>query len=138
MTTILNEKDTSEADTPKLKPTPLNSNSKEKHEGTSRRSETREHSRKRSLMENQNNPTDEEEEEVSEEQKVEAMLKAERILGKYKNTEHLKKNPRSKVSWLVHAVNEVINSPVKQMKQHKLKFENTRRAAEYNAKILKQ
>ena len=68
---------------------------------------------------------------------IEAMKKAQRILSKYKNKSHLEANPQSDKSWLVHTINKIIHSPNKTMKQHKVKFHNSIKAAEWNAKLLK-
>ena len=66
--------------------------------------------------------------------RLESMRKAEEILGKYKNSLHRQTNSLSTMPWLVHSINEIINKPNKTIKRHKVKIENTKRAAEYNAK----
>ena len=68
---------------------------------------------------------------------LDSMKKAEEIIGKYKNTLHRQTNLLSTMSWLVHTINEITKKPNKTIKRHKVKFENTKRAAEYNAKLLK-
>ena len=57
---------------------------------------------------------------------IEAMEKAENILSKYKNTNHLTANPTSTKSWLIHTISTIIQTPGKQMKEQKVKFKNTR------------
>ena len=39
---------------------------------------------------------------------------------------------------MVHTINEITTKSNKKIKKHKVKFENTTRAAEYNAKLLKR
>ena len=77
-------------------------------------------------------------ERVSNEIKIKAMEKAERILSKYKINLNCKTNPNSKTSWLMHTISQIIDTADKVMQPHTYKFENTREAVNWNTKILKR
>ena len=77
-------------------------------------------------------------EKLTEDEKVQAMEKASKIMSKYKNNLHNNAHPHSQDSWLVHTIKKLLKSPNKSIKPHKYRFENTRDAAKFNTKLLKR
>ena len=77
-------------------------------------------------------------EHISEETKIKAMKKANRIMSRLNNNIHIKTNPGSRESWLMATIKTIINNTDRVILPHKYKFENTRDAAKYNTKLLKK
>ena len=69
---------------------------------------------------------------------IEQMEKARRILGKYKTRELQRTHPTVTESWLCHTIRGIIQPAGRAMTQHRFKFHNTRDTAKYNTKILKR
>ena len=64
--------------------------------------------------------------------KLENMVEAERMLSKYMNEKH------NTDSWLLDTIKNILESEEIVMKDHGLKFENTKAAAKFNSKLLKK
>ena len=77
-------------------------------------------------------------EKLTDDDKVQAMEQASKIMSKYQNNLHISVHPHSQDSWLVHTIKQLLKSPNKNIKPHKYRFENTRDAAKHNTKLLKR
>ena len=77
-------------------------------------------------------------ENMSQETKIQAMEKANKIMSKLHNDIHRKTNPTSHKSWLMATIRTIMNSTGKIILPHKYKFENTREAAKHNTTLLKK
>ena len=72
------------------------------------------------------------------EEEIRYISKAKDILRKYKNTQHKLSHPKSKKSWLVHTISNIIRQSDRNINPHKFQFTNTRDAAKFNTRILKR
>ena len=77
-------------------------------------------------------------EKLTDDDKVQAMEQASKIMSKYQNNLHIAVHPHSQDSWLVHTIKKLLRSPNKSITPHKYRFENTRDAEKFNTKILKR
>jgi len=66
------------------------------------------------------------------------MEKANKVIGKYKNSEYKIANPKSPQSWLMGTIKPIIDSADRVMLPHKYIFTTNHEAAKLNTKLLKR